>query len=182
MLKQIKIGFFALLTIGFLASCQSDQESSREQAVETATGANALQTSATPGQVAPTAANAGQLAAPVGPVTALKFAETEFNFGKIASGEKVSHEYKFTNTGKEPLVITNAKGSCGCTVPQWPKEPIAPGASSSILVEYDSKGKSGAQTKQVTITANTDPPQTIIYIKGDVTPAQPAATTGAAQQ
>ncbi|MFQ5446029.1 MAG: DUF1573 domain-containing protein [Saprospiraceae bacterium] len=176
MLKQIKIGFLALLTVGFLASCQSDQESSREQAVESATGANAVQTVAQ-GQnnVTPTA-NANKPAAPVGPTTTLSFEETEFNFGKIASGEKVSHEYKFTNTGKEPLVISNAKGSCGCTVPKWPKEPIAPGTSSSILVEFNSKGKSGSQTKQVTITANTDPPQSIIYIKGEVTPA-PASSS-----
>ena len=179
MLKQIKIGFLALLAIGFLASCQSDQESSREQAVETAAGANGVQTSATPGQVAHNA-NATKPAAPAGPTTTAKFAETEFNFGKIKSGEKVSHEYKFTNTGKEPLVISNAKGSCGCTVPKWPKEPIAPGATSSILVEFNSKGKSGSQTKQVTITANTDPPQSIIYIKGDVTPDQPAASTSSA--
>ncbi|TAK40617.1 MAG: DUF1573 domain-containing protein [Saprospiraceae bacterium] len=182
MLKQIKIGFLALLMVGFLASCKSDQESSKEQAVQTTTDASGLQTSATPGQLAPTA-NATQPTAPTGPTTTAKFVETEFNFGKVKAGEKVSHEYKFTNTGKEPLVISNAKGSCGCTVPQWPKEPIAPGASSSILVEFDSKGKSGAQTKQVTITANTDPPQSIIYIKGEVTPDPAAAApAGAAKQ
>jgi hypothetical protein len=116
----------------------------------------------------------------------MSFKETEFNFGKVKEGEKVQHEYEFTNTGKEPLVISNAKGSCGCTVPQWPKEPIAPGKSGKIKVEFDSKGKPGPANKQVTITANTDPVQSIIYIKGEVIgdpnkpAAQPAPAAGGA--
>ena len=60
---------------------------------------------------------------------AFKFAEEEFNFGTIMQGDQVKHDFEFTNTGKEPLIIANAAGSCGCTVPEWPKEPIAPGAS-----------------------------------------------------
>lgn len=183
MLKQIKLGFLAVLAVGFLASCQND--AARDQAVQAAAGTDASATpgATTPGanpaqpNVMPTANDpAAQPAAPVGPTTSMQFAETEFNFGKVKAGEKVQHEYSFKNTGKEPLVISNAKGSCGCTVPEWPKEPIAPGASGKIKVEFDSKGKSGAQTKQVTITANTDPPQSIIYIKGDVTPDPNAPT------
>lgn len=100
--------------------------------------------------------------------TAITFDESEFNFGKVAVGEKIQHIYRFTNTGDEPLLLTNARGSCGCTVPSWPKDPIQPGGSGAIVVEFDTKGKMGPQVKQVTITANTDPAQTIVYIKGEV--------------
>lgn len=168
MFKQIKLGFLAFALIGFLASCQNDNEA-RDQAVNDAAG-NATTTASTPqqpGQLQPNA-NATTPAPPTGPTTTVQFAEQEYNFGKVKSGEKVQHEYTFKNTGSEPLVISNAKGSCGCTVPEWPKEPIAPGSSGKINVVFDSKGKSGPQTKTVTITANTDPPNTIIYIKGEV--------------
>lgn len=188
MLKQIKIGFLTVLTVAALASCKNDAADSANAAVGTATDATA-QPAATDGSNVvvntPTPnADAAQPAAPTGPTTAMTFKETEFNFGKVKAGEKVQHEYTFTNTGKEPLVISNAKGSCGCTVPEWPKEPIAPGASGKIKVEFDSKGKSGPQTKQVTITANTDPVQTIISIKGDVIgdPAAAPAAGGAPAQ
>jgi len=176
MLKQIKLGFLSMLVLALLASCKNDT-SSREQAVESATGTPAADQAA-PANVVPTA-NAEEPAAPVGPTTSIAFEETEFNYGKVKDGEKVRHEYKFKNTGKEPLIITNAKGSCGCTVPNWPKEPIAVGGTGKILVEFDSKGKSGPQTKTVTVTANTDPPQTIIYIKGEVigSPAPTGAVT-----
>lgn len=105
---------------------------------------------------------------PVGPQTLISFEESEFDFGVISEGEKVSYIYKFKNTGSEPLIIKDAKGSCGCTVPQWPKEPIPPGGSGELLVEFNSKGKSGAQNKRVTVTANTSPAQTFISIKGEV--------------
>lgn len=115
-----------------------------------------------------------------GPKTTVKFAEEEFDFGTIDAGEKVEHLYKFTNNGSEPLVISEAKGSCGCTVPEWPKEPIAPGAEGEIKVVYDSKGKSGAQSKSVTIKANTDPAVTILKIGGEVTPDPNAPAKGTA--
>ncbi|HHZ96739.1 MAG TPA: DUF1573 domain-containing protein, partial [Flavobacteriales bacterium] len=71
----------------------------------------------------------------------------------------------------EPLILDKCKGSCGCTVPQCPKEPIAPGATGSIEVKFNSKGKKNKQTKKITVTANTDPAQTILTITADVTPA-----------
>ncbi len=180
MLKQIKFGILAVLAIAMFASCQNDGDAARDSAANAAAG-NLTATPpppTAPGTVVP-AANANTPAPPVGPTTSLTFAESEFNFGQIKAGEKVQHVYKFTNTGNEPLVISNAKGSCGCTVPSWPKEPIGVGEEGEILVEFDSKGKSGNQTKTVTITANTDPPQTIIQIKGEVL-ADPNAAAKAA--
>ncbi|HFA47463.1 MAG TPA: DUF1573 domain-containing protein [Bacteroidetes bacterium] len=160
------------------ASCQNEGDSARDDAAAAAAG-KPVATTTPPPPTAPSVkpgANAAKPAPPVGPTTTLNFAETEFNFGKIKSGEKVEHVYKFKNTGKEPLVISNAKGSCGCTVPQWPKEPIGVGEEGEILVVFNSKGKHGNQTKTVTITANTDPPQSIIYIKGEVLADESAKT------
>jgi len=103
----------------------------------------------------------------------VKFAEIEFeqetfNFGTIDQGEKVKNVFVFTNTSDHPLIISNAKGSCGCTVPEWPKEPIMPGESSQFLVVFDSKGKKGSQVKRVKITANTAIPVNYVYLKGQV--------------
>ncbi|WP_025743621.1 DUF1573 domain-containing protein [Aquimarina pacifica] len=112
----------------------------------------------------------------------MAFAETEHDFGTINEGDVVEHKFEFTNTGKAPLVIVSAKGSCGCTVPEWPKEPIAPGATGEMLVKFNSNGKPNQQTKQVTITANTEAGKEIIKIKASVTPkAKPASGTPAAE-
>lgn len=99
---------------------------------------------------------------------AMDFAEEEYDFGEMNEGDKVKHVFTFTNTGEEPLVISNARGSCGCTVPKWPKEPIAPGGEGEINVEFNSAGKSGPQQKTVTITANTVPENTVLTIKAKV--------------
>ncbi|GAA4276460.1 DUF1573 domain-containing protein [Aquimarina mytili] len=108
----------------------------------------------------------------------MTFAETEHDFGTINEGDVVEHKFSFTNTGKAPLVIVSAKGSCGCTVPEWPKEPIAPGATGEMLVKFNSNGKPNQQTKQVTITANTEAGKELLKIKAMVTPkAKPASGT-----
>jgi len=111
-------------------------------------------------------------AVPTGPLTSIKFDEETYDWGKIMDGEKVTHVYKFKNTGNEPLIISDAKGSCGCTVPDWPKDAIAPGKSGEIKVVYDSKGKGAVggknDSKRVTIKANTDPMETFLTIKGIV--------------
>mgnify|MGYP002368555356 CR=1 FL=1 len=114
------------------------------------------------------------------PKTTIKFNEMEHDFGKIKAGDKVKYSFKFKNSGKEPLIINSAKGSCGCTVPSYPKEPVAPGAEGVIDVEFNSAGKSGAQTKTVTLNANTDPNPTRLTIKAEVEGgAAPAAAPGA---
>ena len=94
------------------------------------------------------------------------FEKEVHDFGTIVQGEKVSYSLKFTNTGKADLIITSAKGSCGCTVPEWPKDPIAPGADGVIDVVFDSDGKSGQQNKKVTIVANTVPNTKVLAING----------------
>jgi hypothetical protein len=107
-----------------------------------------------------------------GKTTTAKFDELSYDWGTIAEGEKMTHVFKFKNTGANDMIISDAHGSCGCTVPEWPKEPIKPGKSSQIKVIFDSKGKSGDQNKSVTLTANTEPSSMVLMIKGKVTPKE----------
>lgn len=100
--------------------------------------------------------------------TTIKFAEMNHDFGGIEQNSKHTKVFKFTNTGSEPLIIENASGSCGCTVPTYPKEPIAPGKTGEIEVVYSPGTQQGAQTKTVTITANTEPITTTLNISANV--------------
>lgn len=106
---------------------------------------------------------------------AFKFVTESFDFGQITDGEKVSYDFKFTNIGKSPLIITSATATCGCTVPDYPKEPVAPGAEGVIKVVFDSSGKLGMQNKVVTLTANTVPEITQLSILGNVVNASTAS-------
>ena len=97
-----------------------------------------------------------------------KFKEEEFNFGTIKQGDVVTHEFEFVNGGLEPIIISSAAGSCGCTVPIWPKEPVAKGAKSTIKVTFNSTGKMGMQDKTVTINSNAKQNPIVIHMKGNV--------------
>ena len=122
----------------------------------------------TPGTVTPAAAenkNAPEM----------KFEIETFDFGTIKQGDKVTHDFEFVNSGKEPLIITEAHGSCGCTVPQWPKEPVAKSAKGTIHVEFNSTGKMGMQDKTVTITSNAKSGQKVLHLKGNVEAPAPTA-------
>jgi len=98
----------------------------------------------------------------------LTFENTRWNFGKITQGENVEHVFHFENTGSNPVIISNALGSCGCTVPTWPKEPILPGEKGEIKVKFSSGTKSGKQSKLVKITANTKPNISQLYVEGEI--------------
>lgn len=104
----------------------------------------------------------------------MTFTEEVFDFGKITQGEKVSHAFTFKNTGKKNLIVSGASGSCGCTVPEWPKEPIKPGGQGSINVVFSSEGKSGMQEKTVTIVTNCEPATRVIRIKTEIIVAETA--------
>lgn len=159
------LGLFALaMVLNFTTGCAGDDSAKDEARESLETVAENVSNPAT----TPPATKPAEPAAPTGPTTVVTFNEIEFDYGTIDQGEKVQHTYKFKNTGTEPLIISNAKGSCGCTVPSWPKEPIPVGGTGEIDVVFDSKGKKGKQSKRVTITANTDPVQTFLTIKGEV--------------
>jgi len=108
---------------------------------------------------------------PEGPLPALEFDATEHDFGTIKEGDKVTHVYKFKNTGEAPLIVQEAKGSCGCTASDWTKTPIPVGGEGFVKAEFDSKGKPNVQNKTVTVTANTWPKQTTLKFKAMVVPA-----------
>jgi len=98
----------------------------------------------------------------------MDFKDTVFDFGSIKEGDVVSHDFEFTNNGKNPLIISGAKGSCGCTAPEYPSEPIPPGKTSVMKVQFNSAGKEGHQEKSVRITTNSNRGIQMLYIKGDV--------------
>ena len=108
--------------------------------------------------------------APRGPMGKFEFSETVHDFGTVKEGEIVSHVFTFKNTGEGPIVIQNARGSCGCTVPKYSREPVQPGEEGIITVNFNTAGRPNVQNKSVTILANTDPPQSKLMIKAMVTP------------
>ncbi len=98
----------------------------------------------------------------------IEFEETSFDFGTIHSGDEVSHEFNFTNVGDGELVISDARGSCGCTVPEFSKSPIAPGDKGKIRVTFHSSGQAGQVMKTVTVLANTVPNTRVLSISSEV--------------
>jgi hypothetical protein len=179
--KQIQIGLLALLAVLLMANLfgggfknwlgQTEGDKIRAAAIgHTQNGEPVTQGN---GNIPGTNLNAtsmpqGASDVPSGPTTTILYEGNEFDFGTVDEGEIVKHLYKFKNTGDVPLIISNCKGSCGCTVPTWPKEPVPPGGTGEIKVEFNSKGKPSAQRKQVTVTANTTPTETFLVIKGEV--------------
>ena len=97
-----------------------------------------------------------------------EFTEEVVDFGDISQGESVKKRFEFKNVGNSDLIISNASGSCGCTVPSWPRQPIRPGQKGVIDVEFNSEGKSGRQHKTVTLIANTVPNKKTLALKGNV--------------
>ena len=105
-------------------------------------------------------------------VAAMKFENTEYDFGTVNEGDIVEYTFKFKNTGNFPLIINKATATCGCTVPEWPRDPIGIGESGEIKVRFNTRNKPNHQTKYVTISANTKPELTRLKITGNVIPAK----------
>lgn len=113
---------------------------------------------------------------PEGPIPAFKFERMEYDFGQIREGDKVAYTYKFQNTGQAPLIIQGVQPTCGCTAPDWSKEPIPVGGSGFVKVEFDSNGKQGIQNKTVTVSANTWPKTLVLRFKAQVNPKPEGGT------
>jgi hypothetical protein len=96
-------------------------------------------------------------AAPVRDSTTVQILDSAYDFGKATEGEKVDFSFRFRNTGDHPLVIRDARASCGCTKPTWPKEPIPPGAMATIKAEFNSEGRVGPAYKVITVLSNAKP-------------------------
>jgi len=173
MRENIKVGLLGAISLLLLMQVLMQSKGAEDETVVTS-GAN-FTSQSTP----PPAANAAQpnllaqeqtIELPDNtPATTMEFAEIEYDFGTVKQNTTDNfHIFKFKNTGNEPLIITNAKGSCGCTVPKFPTEPILPGDEGEIEVSYSPGTQKGSQTKTVTITANTNPSQTRVTIKAMV--------------
>jgi hypothetical protein len=190
--KQVQIGLLSLLALLLIANLFGGGfknwfgKSTDAQIRENAAAASSLQGSgnlsaagnAAAGNIPGTNVNSTVSNLPA---TTIQYENEKFNFGVVDEGEIVKHVYKFKNTGSEPLIISNAKGSCGCTVPTWPKEPIPPGGTGELKVEFNSKGKPGPQSKRVTVTANTTPTETYLEIAGEVRGKEQPAAKGVKQ-
>jgi hypothetical protein len=98
----------------------------------------------------------------------IKFDEPVYDFGEAKEGDKLEHLYKFTNTGKVPLTILKARSSCGCTVPEWPREPIPPGGTGEIKATFDTEGRVGEARKAIYVLSNTYPNEIKLEFRGQV--------------
>jgi hypothetical protein len=97
-----------------------------------------------------------------------KFDSLQYNFGTIKQGEQIEHDFIFINVGKSPITITDARGSCHCTVPKWPQQPVKRNAKGVVKVHFDSTGKMGVQDKTVTVTSNAIQKTVTLHLKGNV--------------
>lgn len=111
------------------------------------------------------------------PQPQLVFDRTEHDFGKIKEGTLATHEFTFTNTGKAPLILANVQPSCGCTTPEWSKEPILPGSKGTIKAAFNSYGRPGTFQKYITVKSNSAGGDISLTIKGTVepTPVEPVS-------
>lgn len=103
-----------------------------------------------------------------GALPVFEFPETRFHFGEVKEGEKVSHTFKFKNTGNADLIIADVSPSCGCTVPEWSKEPVRPGEEGKIDVTFNTAGKTGMQSKTISVLANTVPSTRVLTISAEI--------------
>lgn len=105
-----------------------------------------------------------------------KFKEETHDYGEVMEGPLAEYDFEFKNVGKKPIIISEAHGSCGCTVPKWPQEPIAPGKKGVIHVAYNTQGRPGPISKEVTINSNAQQSPMVLHIRGTVKPkpAEPA--------
>ncbi|UIR54494.1 DUF1573 domain-containing protein [Sphingobacterium sp. SRCM116780] len=102
----------------------------------------------------------------------VEFAELDYDFGKIKEGEKVTHTFTLTNSGNAPLILSDVKASCGCTQPEFSKNPVLPGKTSDIHVTFNSEGQVGKQQKMITIFSNASNKLATVQLKGEVLAAK----------
>lgn len=164
---KTKISLLSIVAVLFIASgCGNADMEKRIATLERRVNQIETQGVNRPAQQPTATSNAQPVAQNTSAKASFSWDQTLYNFGTIKQGEVVNYTFKFTNNGTEPLSISNASASCGCTVPQWPREPIAPGETGEIVVRFDSKGKSGQQSPVITVVANTNPQQARLSLRG----------------
>lgn len=153
-MKYLKSLSIFLLAITMIACGEKNAESSSQETVNS--------------EVSTTGPNA--------PIAKFQFEEKEFDFGEITEGDKVTHIFKYKNVGEVPLTITNVRTTCGCTAPDWVREPLAPGETADLTVTFNSAHKKGTQVKRITISANVEDGMDIVTIRTKVNPKEEKAT------
>ncbi len=174
-MKTTRNIFVALTLIGALISCRD--KAAEKRIAELESRLSQLEGGKNPSTTTPNPTPAVTPAAdqkPEGPLPVLEFENMDHDFGVVTEGQKVSYTYKFKNTGSAPLIVQTAQPSCGCTVPDWTREPIPVGGTGFVKAEFDTKGKAGPNNKTITVTANTWPKQTTLKFKASVTAATDA--------
>ena len=146
-----------------LVSCKKNQTADQLIVEENVEATAAPEASASAPEVVAVAAAAG-------PATTVALSESNFSFGKIKKGDKVEHVYEVTNTGTNPLVISEVKPACGCTVPDYTKEPILPGQKGKITLKFDSASFDGLVSKQAEVYANVEKSPIVISFSADIQP------------
>lgn len=154
-----KLLLFIFITVLFQNCTDSNSDEKRLEEVQTS--GNAIQDIIR----SPVTANAKT---DTNNVAKMVFEKDTFFFGKVKEGAVVNHSFKFTNEGNVPLLIHDARSTCGCTIPKWPKAPIEPGGKGVIKVKFNTEKKGGFQDKPVTILANTFPNSTVVHVVGEV--------------
>lgn len=194
-----KIYFFMIAGLVFLSGCKQEDNASAKidanakeiapaspdavvPAVTSTTQPTEVATNATANPNSPQTTTTTTM--PPAKTTNMVFNKKEHDFGEIQQGDKVSYTFTFKNTGNNDLSIASANASCGCTVPEYTKEPLKPGKSGKMKVSFDSSGKTGVQTKTVTVRANTPTGYETLNIKATIKGGEPkmvsntSSTTG----
>lgn len=182
MKENLSIGLLVIIAIASIANTVmlmgDDGVSYEKTQAITSTGSNAAAN--TSGDVANfnEGLEGATVIEPTGPKTSIQFAEMTHDFGTIEQDSRNTKVFTFTNTGEHPLIISDAKGSCGCTVPNYPRQPVQPGETGEIEVVYSPGKQVNQQSKTVTITANTEPSTTVLRISANVLPGEDSPAAG----
>ncbi len=166
---QIRL-FIAILMLSVVGACTDKKLENNIKSLERRVAALEKKSGITPTTESIQPVSSTQQ--PAGELAEMTFENTEYDFGIVNEGDVVDYTFKFTNTGKTPLLISKATASCGCTVPVWPKDPIPAGETGEIQVKFNTKNKPNQQTKFVSINANTKPEVTRLKISGNVVPSE----------
>lgn len=166
--ENIKIALLGIIALTLIVNTYYDITETEVTDSKTAVATKANNSPITPPTQPEFEINNNKPEVPAGPTTSIQFTEEIHDFGTVKQDSENQHIFKFKNTGNEPLIISNARGSCGCTVPRYPKDPIPPGGTGEIEVTYKPGKQKGNQTKTVTVTANTEPSNTVVKITANV--------------
>lgn len=158
MKKTLSIIALSIIGLGLVSCKKENQQAATGTEVANTTDSTAGATNLAPAATAPVSSETAAATAPVSnqPLTTVALSENNFDFGNIKKGDKVEHVYEITNTGKNPLVISEVKPGCGCTAPDFTKDPILPGKKGKITLHFDSSSFDGNVQKYADVFANVD--------------------------